>query len=334
MSLSGGVDGLTSVVVTGATGFIGSALTSRLLREGRRVTCLVRKGTPRLPWLLTACRLACLPRAPEVSIVALERFEASAVRAALEHVEPQVIFHLASSGVDPTERDPVALVEGNATLVKTMLAATQGLGLRRFVLTGTCSEYGPAVEPVRIAEGHELAPTSPYGVAKLAAEVEGGALAATLDVPFVPLRLFGTYGPGEAGQRLVPYLVDHLRRGEVPSLTGGEQVRDLMFVEDVVDAILVAATSASIVVGAPYNVCTGEPHRIREVAREVARLMGKPEANLGLGRRPYRADEAMWIVGDPTRLRTATGFRPRVSLEEGLRRAIAHREAAATEVRP
>jgi nucleoside-diphosphate-sugar epimerase len=316
--------GSTSLVVTGATGFIGSALVNRLARDGKRVTCFVRRGSPRVARLL---------RVPEVSVVAFERFEADAVRAALEHASPDAIFHLASYGVDPKERDVVAMVEGNATLTKTLVTAAKGLGVRRFVYTGTCSEYGPAAEPVRLAEEYELAPTSPYGVAKLAAEREGKDLAARLDVPFVPLRLFGTYGPGEAAERLVPYLVDHLRKGDVPSLTGGEQARDLMFVEDVVDAILVAAMSPSIAIGAAYNVCAGEPLRIRAVAREVARLMGKPDADLGLGRRPYRADEAMWIVGDPSRLRAATGFYPRVSLEEGLRRAIAHRETEANEVR-
>jgi nucleoside-diphosphate-sugar epimerase len=313
--MSGGSRQLTSAIVTGATGFIGSTLVRRLVARGVRVTCLVRAGSSRLDRVGGA----------GITTVALDRFEPEPVRAVLRAAgRADALFHLASYGVDPGERDPDAMTAGNATLVKTLLSAAADLGLQRFVYTGSCSEYGPASEPALLTETSLLEPTSPYGVAKLVAERDGGEQAKRLGVPLVTLRLFGTYGPFEAPERLVPYLVERLRRGEVPSLTGGEQARDLMFVDDVADAIIASATSEGITEGEAYNVCTGVPVRIREVAHEVAELMEKPTADLGLGRRAYRADEAMWIVGDPTRFVEATGLRPRLSRRDGLRRSIAH----------
>jgi nucleoside-diphosphate-sugar epimerase len=212
-----------------------------------------------------------------------------------------------------------------------LLVAISGAPLRRFLYTGTCSEYAPVREPERITESHPVQPISLYGAAKAAAHLYGNALARQLDIPLVTLRPFGVYGLGEAAHRLVPYLLDHLRRGAVPSLTSGEQVRDLTYVDDVVEALLMAATAPGLTPYQAYNVCRGEPLRIRDVAERVARLWGAPDADLGLGLRPYRSDEAMWVVGDNSRFREATGWQPKVDLTEGLGRVIEH---ARREVQP
>lgn len=308
---------LTAALVTGATGFIGSALVRRLTQLGVRTTCLVHTGRARAPRLVGL---------PGLHVIETPSFSSDALRASLSRarVPAEVVFHLASYGVNPSERDKGQLLAGNVTLMERLLEATAELPLRRFIYTGSCSEYGMATEPERIAESYPIAPTSPYGAAKAAAELQGGAVAKERGVPFVPLRLFGVYGMGEAEHRLLPHLIDHLRRGEEPSLTLGEQSRDLMYLDDVVEALIQAATAPGIEPHTAYNVCTGEPVRIRAVAERVAALLGKPDAALGLGRIPYRSEEAMWIVGAPDRFRAATGFRPRIGLTEGLRRVVAH----------
>ena len=305
---------IRAALVTGATGFIGGALSRRLAGSGAHVTCLVRPGSG---------RSAELASVPGIAVIEPPSFETEALRAALSDVAADVVFHLASYGVRPDERDEEQLRTGNVVLTERLLYACAALHPRRFVYTGTCTEYGAVAEPERLTEQHALAPASPYGAAKVAAERQGTDLARELGIPFVPLRLFGVYGAGEAEHRLVPYLIGQLRRDEAPSLTGGEQARDLMYVEDMVDALIQAATAPGIEPGTPYNVCTGEPVRIRAVAAQVAALLGKPSADLGLGRRPYRSDESMWIVGDPARFRAATGWTPAVDLVEGIRRTIA-----------
>jgi nucleoside-diphosphate-sugar epimerase len=305
---------VAAALVTGATGFIGAALSRRLASAGTRTTCVVREDSA------AGSKLAGIRG---ISVVRVSSFEPEALRLALANVPMDVVFHLASYGVKAGQRDPVQLVEGNVRLLERLLSSLSGKPIRRFVYTGSCSEYGPAAEPERLSELHPLSPASGYGAAKAAAEARGVALAGELGIPFVPLRLFGVYGVGEAEHRLIPYLVRHLSRGETPSLTGGEQTRDLTYIEDVVEALIDAATAPRIRPPTPYNVCSGKPVQIRAVARCVATLLGKPEADLGLGRLPYRDDEPMWIVGDPRKFHEDTGWQPRVDLVDGIRRVIA-----------
>jgi nucleoside-diphosphate-sugar epimerase len=300
-------------VVTGASGFIGSALARRLGADGTRVICPVRAKSPR------AARLAELPG---VELVPLPAFDLDTLRRELRGVTCDAVFHLAAYGIAQGERDPLAMIEGNATLSASVLSAAADWAPRRFVFAGSNSEYAPAQAGVRVGEDHPLRPTTLYGAAKAAAHVYATTLALHLGVPFVGLRIFGTFGVGEAPERLIPAVIDHLARGAVPELTPGEHQRDLAYVDDVAWALVPPATHPGIVPGRAYNVCSGVPRRIADVARRVAALMGRPESELGLGRRPYRADEPEWLVGDPSRFREATGWQPQISLDEGIRRMI------------
>lgn len=305
---------IATAIVTGATGFIGSALAKRLAQSGVRTVCPVRAESP---------RAASLEGIGNLELARLTSFSAASLEAALGALKPDVVFHLASYGVDPRERDPEVMFEGNVALLARLARLAARWPRSRFVHTGTCSEYAPVAEPERLTESHPVAPTSLYGAAKAAAGIYASGLSRHLGVPLVTLRLFGVYGPGEAPHRLIPYLLDCLSRGVTPELTGGEQARDLTYIDDVVDALLAAATAPGVEAHGVYNIGSGVPVQIRAVARATARLLGEPESALGLGRRPYRSDESMWIVADPSRFGAASGWRARVPLEEGIARMIA-----------
>ncbi|MBT3223045.1 MAG: NAD(P)-dependent oxidoreductase, partial [Proteobacteria bacterium] len=291
-----------TALVTGATGFIGSALTKRLARDGIWTWCLVREGSP---------RLRVLAGLKGVELIQVPSFGEAELTQALRDVRPDVIFHLAAAGVNPSHRDPASILDGNAGILRRLLLASRPLGVQRFVYAGSCSEYAEVKPGVLIDESHPLSTQSLYGASKAATHLFGTALSRHLGIPFVTLRLFGTFGVGEALPRLVPYLVSHLERGELPKLTGGEQSRDFTYIDDVVEAFLLAATTPTIDILRAYNVCSGNPVRVCEVAQCVARLMGKPSSALGLGSLPYRSDESMWIVGDGSAFRQATGWWPR-----------------------
>lgn len=301
-----------TVLVTGATGFIGSALVKRLAGQGTRTLCLVRQDGSGKGGIE-------LSRA-NIEVRSMGSGSVEDLAHAIGDLRPELVFHLAASGVNPELRDPERLVEGNVLLTTRLISALRGSLPRRFLHIGSCSEYGSAVEPERIREDHALDPLSLYGAAKAAAYLCGKTLAARIGLPFVTLRLFGVYGPGEAPARLIPYLLHHYRTGQIPSLTPGEQARDFTYVEDIVDALLTAADSSAVEPGLSYNVCSGVATRVLEVAAIVAKAVGFDGPDLGLGRRGYRDDEAMWIVGEPARFVKATGWAPRVSMSEGVRR--------------
>ncbi len=303
-----------SALVTGATGVLGSALVEHLLARGVGTLCLVRPKS-----FVQSRRLPSAARAIEVS-----SFNASELKSKLAGVNADVVFNLASYGVQQADRDPAKLIEGNVGVLASLLEATASWPLRRFVHVGSCSEYGfPDSENVPIAETQPLRPASLYGAAKAASVLFGSALASQLHIPFVTLRLFGVFGPHESPDRVVPYLIRKLRKNEPVDLTPGEQVRDFLYEDDVMEAFVAAAESSAVQKGEVYNVCSGQPTRVREIGEAVADALGKPRQLLHWGERPYRADEPMWLVGDNRRFRTATSWQPRTSVEEGIRRMIA-----------
>ena len=308
---------LESALVTGATGFVGSALVDRLLAENVRVTCLVR---PR-----SDSNARNLIDAGRIRLVEVPSFEVPVLQSNLAGISAEVIFHLASYGVQQTDRDTDQLVQGNVAIVIQLLQATAHWPLRRFVHTGSCSEYGTsALAGQLIAETEPIQPKSLYGAVKAASVLCGSAMAASLDVPFVTLRLFGVYGTRERPPRLIPYLISRLRDDQPVDLTPGEQVRDFLFEDDVTSAFLDAATADGLESGEVYNVCSSQPTRIREIGEMVADAMGKPRELLHWGERPYRPDELMWLVGDNRRFRAATGWTPKVGLREGIARVLVH----------
>lgn len=303
-----------SALVTGATGFIGSVLVEHLLAHKVETACLLRASTK-------SANARPLPK--QVRTIEVESFAPSELKRKLAGFSAEAVFNLASYGVQQRDRDPGLLIEGNVGVLAWLLEVTAGWPLRRFVHTGSCSEYGfPEREKESISESRPLRPTSLYGAAKAAAGMFGTALAAHLSVPFVTLRLFGAYGPREAPDRLIPYLIRKLQQDQSVDLTPGEQVRDLLYQDDVVAAFLAAVESTSVQSGEVYNVCSGQPIRVRDVGEAVADALGAPRSMLHWGERAYRNDEPKWLVGDNRRFAAATPWRPQVTLEKGIRRMI------------
>lgn len=294
-----------NVLVVGATGFLGRSLVRALERRGcatYRLHFQDRRTTD----------------GPGQALHSVSS-QVADIEAAVAGTDWDCVYHLAAAGVSPSERQPADLMEGNLGLLSRVLTAFAGRPPRRFVYTGSCAEYSRAEAPNRINEFHPTLPVNLYGAAKAAAGIWGAALAKRLAMPFVLARLFHFYGPGEASSRLVPYLLHCLRQGVQAQLTGGEQVRDLLYVDDVADALITIGTAPTWPESV-YNVCSGEAISIREIGETAARTIGGAAGLLRFGALPYRPDEEMWIVGDNTRLVHHFGWAPQTSLEQGLMR--------------
>jgi nucleoside-diphosphate-sugar epimerase len=230
---------------------------------------------------------------------------------------------LASYGVAPSESDPETMLDANVGALTRLLAACAGAGAR-VLHAGSCSEYARVDPPALMTEDTPCHPSAPYGAAKLAATEWGRTLAARLGVPFVTLRLFGVYGPGESPHRIIPALCAKLTRRESVPLTHGNQVRDFTYVDDLC-AAFVGAFDANLPSGGVFNVCSGVGVSIREVCLSVCRTLGASPELLRFGATPLRPGEPEWMVGDPTRFQAATGWRPATSLDAGVARTLAAR---------
>ena len=301
------------VLVTGASGFVGTALVRQLAARGSRVLCLARFSS-QVPMAV---------QAPGIEWIRTDRHDPGTLRSLLGDFAPAIVFNLAGYGVRPDDRDAAAMIDGNVALLANALETVAERPPRRFIHVGSCSEYGPAPVGTRLVESDAIDPISLYGAAKAGAALFGRNLAQRLGVPFVTMRPFGIYGPGEASYRLIPYLIERLRRDQRVDLTPGEQLRDMLYIDDVVDALVSAAHAPGIEDFGCYNICSGVPVQIREVAMTVCRLLGKPANLLAFGARPYRADEPMSIVGDPGLFHAATGWSRQVALDAGIGRMVA-----------
>ena len=253
-----------SLLVTGATGFIGRRLTARLAAQGVQV----------LGWSRALGDLR----------------DAVAVGRVVDAHQVSTVIHLAALPANLTEAD-WSVVAGEVAMVQNLAAALPAGG--RLVHAGSMSEHGYGGV---LDEADPIRPRSIYGAAKAAATDRAVALGATGACDVRVARLFGVYGPGEGRQRLFPSLVSQLVRGEVARLGEPDRVRDFIHVDDVCDLLLALADVAH----APHpvlNFGTGTGVRIGDVCRKVAGWLGKSEADLAFGQFPVRAiDEAVQVA--------------------------------------
>lgn len=297
--------GNINAIVTGATGFIGAALVRRLLDCGGKVAAIVRPESPN-------CSL--LPDSPNLTVVPGDLRDVTTWREPLSGFGADVFYHLAWHGVGSNQiNDPQQASNIEPSLATLKLAAE--LGCRRWVATGSQGEYGPLNR--RISEQDLLEPTTLYGAAKAATCLLTRVLGQQLGIETVWVRVFSTYGPGD--NRMLADVFKKLLHKQRPALTAGEQLWDYLYVDDAADA-LVAMGMAGHLSGI-YNLGSGQSRTIRSIA-EMARDMIDPELPLGFGEIPYRTDQVMHLEADIGRLVRDTGWRPRISLEEGVRRLV------------
>ncbi len=301
-----------TVLVTGASGFIGRPSVAALLARGFRVHAASRHVPPMIP--------------SGVTWHAADLLEASQRHALVEQTKPTHLLHLAwyvEHGKFWTAPENADWVPASLDLLR-LFAAHGG---RRAVFTGSCAEYDwsrGGSEPYR--ETDPCRPSTPYGRAKLALLEQGALLAASSGVSFAWARFFLMFGEGEDTRRLIPSIVRGLMNNEPVALSSGRQIRDFLDTRDI-GAGLGALLSAETVTG-PVNVASGRAVSIGDVARMLAKIAGRPEALLQFGALPDREGEPASLVADVSRLTREAGFTPVHTLEERLAESFGwHRKA-------
>ena len=301
----------THALVLGADGFIGRRLCTHLLRKGWSVDRGVQ-------FFEAPPSDAEAPNDRERTLL-MGPF-ADNIENALAESEPDVVFNLAAAGVGV--KVPYAdLIDGNAGLVARLMQHIDPGTTTRVIHAGSWSQYHLGDPNRDITEDEPMDPPTVYGAAKVGAELVGRTASAEVGVPFITLRLFNVYGPGENSARLIPYVVDAVSTGSVSNLTSGEQIRDFVFVDDVAAAFEVCGALANPV-SRSFNVATGTGTRVRDVAIEAAQVAGGEHRFLRFGAKPQREDEPPRVVGDARALTEATGWKPQVAVAEGIERTI------------
>jgi UDP-glucose 4-epimerase len=297
---------MNRVFVTGASGFVGSAVVRALVAQGREVAVLLRASSS--PQRLQDC----LDR---LRIVRADLQGVEAVSRDIADFAPDAVLHLGWEGVKGAERNsPVQASNIASSLALFRIAAE--CGCQAFVGMGSQAEYGPA--PGKLDESAPTRPTTVYGAAKLSTCLMLDRLGAANGQPFAWLRLFSSYGPGDDPSWLLQYLARMLLSGQRPALTAAQQVWDYIHVDDVAGAVIAAMDSRAQGV---FNLGSGQAHKLEHIITTLRDLVD-PGLPLGFGEVPYRPDQVMHLEADIGRLTAATGWRPQVPLDTGLRQVV------------
>jgi nucleoside-diphosphate-sugar epimerase len=310
------------VLVTGATGFLGSHVTRRLVGRGASVHVLVREASTfeRLTDILPALRIA-----------TADLTDVAAVRRCVSAIRPRFVFHLAgvtaarrAAGDDPSIVARTYDVNISGTLALLSVLSELGQPPLRVVRTGGIEEYGSGPLPYR--EDQREAPVSHYSASQVAATHMAQMLWRQTGLPIVTLRPALLYGPQQPASFFIPGLILSSLAGRAFEMTTGEQTRDLLYVEDAVDAVVDAATAPGID-GDIINIGSGREYRIRDVAELIVRLAGAGTLRFGAVRGITSGLDR--LVCDPAHAQAVLRWSPRTSLEDGLQQTIASFRAVA-----
>lgn len=289
-----------NVLVTGASGFIGSALSRKLSALGANVVGLCRSPAGAknqdIEWRYS-------------NLEAIDE-----VRQILDDVQPGFIFHLASHVAGARELELVLpTFTSNLSTTVNLLTAAAGRGCKKIVLTGSLEESVGA-------DGVYPVPSSPYAAAKMASSAYGRMFHALYQEPVVIMRLFMVYGPNQRDiRKLVPYTALSLLRGEAPKCSAGTRMVDWVYVDDVVDGFISAALS-NRADGETIDIGSGELRPIKEIVEALVDIVNpdiRPEFSSSLNRALEQVR-----VADVDKTCQLTGWKPNTDLKHGLTEAV------------
>jgi GDP-4-dehydro-6-deoxy-D-mannose reductase len=306
-----------SALVTGAAGFVGQWLCRALLADGWNV---VGAGIAALP----AAGILTEDEKRAVRWTLADVRQQGDVARAFDQARPDAIFHLAGiSSIPDAQGDPGLAYEINvlgAARVLHEVRTRRRAGKTDPVLlvVGSGAQYGRVVEQRPLRENDSQRPMSIYAASKAAQEIVALEAANSEGVRVIATRSFNHSGPGQAEQFLLPALVHRvlaIRAGVKSTLRIGnaDTVRDFLHVRDVVRAYLALVECG--VAGEAYNVCSGEGYRVRDLAKRVLAAAGV-NAQIEVEPALVRRDEVPWLVGDPAKVRSATGWAPTLSCND------------------
>lgn len=300
-------------LVTGGAGFIGGHIVERLVGDGRRVRVLDDLSTGRRENLASVAK--------RIELIEGDIRDAATVGRAMRDVE--AVLHLAARASVPRSiEQPVETNEANVSGTLNLLIAARDAGVRRFVYSSSSSAYGETPKLPK-QESDTPEPLSPYAVSKLAAEHYCACFAKVYGLQTVSLRYFNVFGPRQDPNSpyaaVLPAFLSRMTRGQRPVVFGdGEQSRDFCYIDNVVEANLLAATAAGVS-GEAVNIACGERTTLNEIVAIINRQLG---TDLPAEYREPRPGDVKHSLADISAARKVIGYEPKVLFAEGLRRTV------------
>jgi nucleoside-diphosphate-sugar epimerase len=299
-------------LVTGATGFIGGHLVRKLIQQGWNVHVVVRPESSQ----------ELLAELHDMVKIHIHDGTTGGLLAILSEVTPGTVYHLASLFLsEHRSTDIEQLINSNLLFATQLAEAMVQTGVWQLINTGTSWQH---------FQGRDYSPVNLYAATKQAFEAILAYYVDTTPLRVITLKLFDTYGPGDRRQKLIHLLRQVAERQEPLAMSPGDQLIDLVHIDDVVQAYISAADllhQERITGHESFAVSSGAAIRLKDLVTLYGRLMGR-SLPIQWGGRPYRSREVMtpWQTG-----LALPGWKPQVSLEDGLRQLVAEAEGKTSE---
>jgi UDP-glucose 4-epimerase len=297
------------IVVTGGAGFIGRNLISKALEKNAEVTVLDREPKPHS-----------FPSSTRLTYRHTDAHRIGRVLPNIKRPDLNIVHLAAETSVRKSIERPLSSVRTNIGMTCAILEFARKVDPQRLVFASSAAIYG---EKRGLCHENDLPePLSPYAASKLAAEYYCSMYSRLYGIPITILRYFNVYGPGQSAQYagVITNFLTEVSSGRPPTIFGdGKQTRDFIFVRDVVDATL-RSLEKKLPNGTIMNIGTGEATTIGSLAVRVLRLLGRQD--LRPTHAPSRAGDIKFSRADVSVARQEIGFRPRYSIDRGLKLTI------------
>lgn len=289
-----------NVLVTGASGFIGSHLVKKLLKEGANVYAIDTKK----------------PQNANISYFNTDLSDLKSLTNVIAKAKPQIIVHLAACLDKATPDEEIIRINYQGTV--NLLKALDQIQYQKFIYISTAELYFGNKIP--FTENMPLHPQTAYARSKLMAEEYCMKQFNEKRKPITILRPAVVYGQGQTGNMFIPQCINSALKGRNMKMTAGEQTRDFVYVEEVAEAIL-KASYMPVAAGEIINIGSGMETTLKEAALKINKLTGNA-MQINFGALPYRENEIWHYLLDITKAKRVLDWSPKISLEEGLKKTI------------
>lgn len=296
---------IEKIIVTGATGAVGSAVVRRAISNGKDVTCIVHKDSK---------RLGNLPQSDKVHIVECDLHD---YRTLSLDGQYDAFIHLSWEKTFGASRDDAEVQTRNIQYTLDAVQLAHRCGCSVFVGAGSQAEYG--VQSVDLTPDLSVKPESGYGIAKYAAGKLSAMLCKNLGMRQCWVRILSVYGPNDGENSLISYLIREFKAGNSPHLTKCEQMWDYLYADDAADAILAVVENGKE--GKAYPLGSGNGRRLSEYVEDIKNAIN-PTIEVQFGAKEYYPHQPMHLVADISELTKDTRWKPDYSFNDGLKRLV------------
>ena len=293
---------MKKLIITGATGMIGSAIVRESLKQNYDITCLVRASSSRIKNI------------PQVNHVHIIDCNISDYKTLELKDKFDVFMHLAWDKTSVSGRDDVDCQLMNIEYTMDAVRLAKRCGCNIFIGAGSQAEYG--IQKVPLTPELPVNPESGYGIAKYTAGKLAGMLCKQIGIRFNWLRILSVYGKNDNSYTLISYVIRELKAGKSPELTKCEQMWDYLHCDDAARAFLAVAEKG--VNGKFYPLGSGQGRRLSEYLEDIKAIIN-PNVELGFGKKEYYPHQPMHLVADVSELEKDTGWKSFILFRDGVK---------------